>query len=151
MLVGAQSRALEINMSKIEKIDRNTCKNLRESLNRALELFAKSRGLEIKATNASYADHQVTFKLVCTLDSVDPDKIEFDRVCGLYHLKPEQYGKTITFNRKDYRLIGIVPRRPKYPVLAERDGKRYKLPGRALMGVVADADRSDLAMMLGGA
>ncbi len=111
----------------IEKITPAFCKKVRPELDAALVGVAKKYGLTITAGNGSYDDTSVTFKVQLVLDGVDKGKEEFDRVAFLFDLKPEDYGREITSRGRKYKLVGLKPNRPKYPVIGERDGKRYKL------------------------
>lgn len=108
------------------------CKKIRVALNMALEDIGKDLGLTITVGNGSYDDSSVTFKTECVLAGVDKAKEEFERDCRYFHIKPEAYGTSFTYGGKWYTLVGLKTNRPKYPVLAKRDGNNYKLPRKAI-------------------
>ena len=60
--------------------------------------------------------------------TLDPDQILFEALAEAYGLSPDDYHREFTTGHERFRLTGIDPRRPKYPVSAQRvkDGKGYK-------------------------
>jgi hypothetical protein len=64
-----------------------------------------------------------------------PDKFrkeasDFTARAFLYGLKPEYLGQTFCSRGKTYRVIGLKPNSPKYPVLVQQGGQVYKLSDR---------------------
>jgi len=117
---------------EITSIDRNTCKFLREQLDEALSAMALPLGLTAKAGSARYDGNTVDFKVTLALAGHDANRTEFDRCCIAFGLTPEDYGKEFQFRRKTWKLVGIKIRASKYPIIAEREGKRWKLPREAV-------------------
>ena len=66
--------------------------------------------------------------------TVDADKASFLKYCKMFGLTEADYGTTITFMRKKYTLIGIAPRRSKYPFIVKNEvGKRVLLTEDAVL------------------
>ena len=59
---------------------------------------------------------------------LDPDRMLFEALAEEYGLSPDDFGREFSTGRERFRVAGIDPRRPKYPVSATRvpDGKGYK-------------------------
>ncbi len=60
--------------------------------------------------------------------TLDPDRILFEALAEEFGLWPDDFGREFSTGRERFRVAGIDPRRPKYPVSATRipDGKGYK-------------------------
>lgn len=58
------------------------------------------------------------------------DKTMWDAYCSLYGLAKEHFGQTFVSQGIAYKITGIAPSRPKFPVSAERvhDGRGFKFP-----------------------
>ncbi len=50
----------------------------------------------------------------------DPGKDMFELLANGYGLKPTDYGREFSTGRETFRIVGIEPRRPKYPINVER-------------------------------
>lgn len=61
--------------------------------------------------------------------ALDPERLRFEPLAEAFGLSAEDYGRQFSTGRETFRLIGIDPRRPKYPISAERvpDGQGFKL------------------------
>ena len=114
-------------------LDRNFCKAIRPEIDKALEELGDKFGVEIKAGNARYTGNQVTFKLEASLvkddgSTFDPKRDEFSRICGRYGLQASDLDRVIETTRgQKIKIIGLNPKRRKYPVLIEdlMRGKEY--------------------------
>ncbi len=117
---------------EIKKITPAVCKKLRDEIDSRLAALAHTYGLTIHAGHASYDANAVTFKVECALAGFDRDKDDFDKTHFLFDLPADAYGKEFTFGGRKYTLVGLKPNRPKYPIIAARDGSNYKLPEQAV-------------------
>jgi len=129
---------------KITKIDRASCKKLRHLLNAELAPLAHRTGLKIEPGNASFDPAGfVTFKVRVELDGFDRDKHEYlESYYAIPGLEPEHYHTEFYYGRK-YKLVGVKPRSPKYPIVAEAlegpdGGKRFKLPRVAVAAILKE-------------
>lgn len=60
--------------------------------------------------------------------ALDPERLRFEALAEAFGLSPTDYGCHFATEREQFRITGIDPRRPKYPVSAERipDGQGFK-------------------------
>ncbi|WP_246018296.1 hypothetical protein [Pelagibacterium montanilacus] len=60
--------------------------------------------------------------------TMDPDRMMFEALAEEFGLSPDDFGREFSTGRDRFRVAGIDPRRPKYPISANRipDGKGYK-------------------------
>ena len=62
------------------------------------------------------------------LAALDPERLRFEALSEAFGLSPADYGRQFSTGREQFGITGIDPRRPKYPVSAERipDGQEFK-------------------------
>ena len=60
--------------------------------------------------------------------ALDPERLRFEALAEAFGLSAADYGRQFSTGRETFRIVGIDPRRPKYPVSAERipDGQGFK-------------------------
>lgn len=60
--------------------------------------------------------------------TIHPDGILFEVMAPGYGLQPEDFGREFSSRGERFRITGMDPRRPRYPVSVVRipDGKGYK-------------------------
>jgi hypothetical protein len=60
--------------------------------------------------------------------TIQPERMLFEAMALEYGLRPEDFGREFSSRGERFRITGIDPRRPRYPVSAVRipDGKVYK-------------------------
>jgi cell division ATPase FtsA len=122
----------------MKTINKDTLRLLREEINEAVNSVAEKHGIKIHAGNATYSHSgtNATFKLEVAIEKdgevIDKDAQSFLDYATLLGLEPEMLFKQFKAYGKTYKLVGYSPRAQKYPFLAERDGKRYKLPKDAV-------------------
>lgn len=60
--------------------------------------------------------------------ALDPERLRFEVLAAAFGLSPGDYGRQFSTGRELFRITGLDPRRPKYPVSAERipDGQGFK-------------------------
>lgn len=126
---------------KLEKITRKDCKTLRHALTSELADLGKKHGLIIKAGSASYTDNSVTFKVECLIAGFDQAKDNFERHAFMFDLTDDQFGAFFRYGKRTYKLVGLKPRSPKYPIIGEHDGSRYKLPEKAVASLLSSGSK----------
>lgn len=117
---------------------RDQVKRLKVSLQQVLDRAGKD--LKYKFTlGAGRFGTSASFKLECVPEGADSTaEQQFKRHCAAYGLKPTDLGKTFRSHGKTFKIVGLEPRRPKFPVIAEYlgTGTVYKFSaetvGRAL-------------------
>ena len=63
--------------------------------------------------------------------ALDPERLRFEVLAEAFGLSAEDYGRQFSTGREIFRIVGIDPRRPKYPISAERvsDGHGFNFTG----------------------
>ncbi|MCB9992023.1 MAG: hypothetical protein H6873_00020 [Hyphomicrobiaceae bacterium] len=111
------------------------CQRLQAEMLRACEVVAARHGLVVEPRDITNVDlrwgFDVTFRVSIPLPdgtALDPERLRFEALAEAFGLSPADYGRQFSTGREHYRITGIDPRRPKYPVSAERipDGQGFK-------------------------
>lgn len=121
-------------------MDRAKVKLLRDICQAALAEIAAKNKLEITVGRGSYTDNSVNFKLEIAelgTNGESPAVKDFDRYAGLFGLKPEDFGVMFTYGGRQFKLVEICPRRPKFPFVGEdiTTNKRFKF-GREIARLI---------------
>lgn len=126
----------------ITTIDRETCRELRETLQRALSLVLEHNGLLVSVGSARFTATTVDFKLSIAVkpraSQGGAAPVSAAEVKAAVHLRdkataqscdadPAWLGLTITHQGAQYRIAGLNPRKPKNCLMLVRvsDGKSF--------------------------
>ena len=115
---------------EIKQFSRAVCKSLAEEVTEALEPLAKKYGLTLENGSGSFTPASWTKKIIFKVgdDEVQrkAEEKRFKELASYYDLEPDDYGKTIQFAGKPYKIIGIRTKASKRPVQIQRyDGKIF--------------------------
>src|SRR5271157_1557244 len=129
----------------IKEFDKTNLTALRNDFDAAIKQVAAKHGIVIRLKTLRYdsvkANGNVEFIATGGANNADPQaaqlaiyKADFQRYASVFGLKPEQWGATIKSGAESYKLVGLKPKAPKRPVLAQsmRDGKIYILTESAI-------------------
>ena len=123
------------------EINKITLKEFRAEFVKAVTPLAEKLNIQINAGAIAYEQTGFRFR-VEVVNAGNPEeaqKLSFEKHCGSYGLKKEDYYKELKYNGKTFNLVGFKPKSSKYPLIAILNGKRYKLPFdekiRQLLGV----------------
>lgn len=109
-------------------------KKLRIEMDAALQAVAKANGVLIKTGSASYREASATFKVEVVAigdDAEDGDSLtngdataikaaaDWKTSAILFGLKPEWLGAKCSTAHGPFEIVGLIPRRRKYPVLVK--------------------------------
>jgi hypothetical protein len=125
----------------IKEFDKNNLTTLRNDFDTAMRQLAAKHGVRIRLKTLRYdtlkANGTVEFIAVGDANTAtDPQaaqlaiyKAEFAKYAASFGLKPEQHGSIIKSGRDTYKLVGLKPKAPKRPILAQNvaDGRIYIL------------------------
>lgn len=110
-------------------------KILRAEIDAALAQVAAKHDVQIKLGTGRFSAANASFKMEVATKTeegmtLSSEVTAFKAQARIFGLDPEDFGKTFHSGGKTYTISGLVPRRPKFPVLANclEDGKRYKFP-----------------------
>ena len=133
--------------NNVKVIDTVLLKVLRHEINEALKPVAQKYGIALAAGNASYTAKTFSYKLAGALpdDSgnvQDPRTIkameDYKRQAVLYGMKTEWLGRAFTYGGRNVKLIGLMPKRSKFPILVEdSEGKQRLFPYEAVKAILS--------------
>jgi hypothetical protein len=115
----------------IAKLDKQFLKELRDDIDAALAPLGAKHGLSLKAGNAAFSETTATFKLQVCLKTSSGEAITQERqnyiaYADTYGLKPEWLDQTFSSESRVFKIVGLLPRRSKNPVLCRTEnGKEY--------------------------
>lgn len=111
------------------------CDRLRRDLMDACRKVAETHGLMVEGGDLSDINLRHGFDIgfrvgIPTADGTlhSTEKAVFEAFAEEFGLNPSDYGRIFKTNGEAFRITGINPHRPKYPISAERlaDGRAYK-------------------------
>ncbi len=118
------------------KIDRDKVKTLREKIQRLLDNefgdpHNRLEGFSVRMGNASFTENNVTFKLEISVVGQDGTVLSkeaenFKRHAIFFGLKDVELGRSFRVMGHDYVIAGLLPKSKQYPIIGERNGKRFK-------------------------
>jgi len=112
-------------MTKITQFTKSNLPALRTAIDAALKAVGDAHGIELRAGNCTFDSVKVTFKLEGkVLDAKvneQKEKSDFLAYCGLFNLRPEDFGtiftSTISGGRTEtLTLVGFELKRRKFPI-----------------------------------
>ncbi|MFC3530475.1 hypothetical protein ACFOMH_20115 [Paracoccus mangrovi] len=111
------------------------CQRLQQDMLKACQDVAARHGLVVEAKDIAGIDLRWGFDLAFRVSipmadgtALDPERLRFEALAEAYGLSPADFGRLFSTGRESFRITGIDPRRPKYPVSAVRipDGQGFK-------------------------
>jgi len=121
----------------------NGFQQLKGELLAELAALGKRHGLEFDVEGGRFDSTSflmpLAIRAIPAAGQMSHAESEFARYCSRYGLLPEDYGAEFTSGGYRFRLVGIKPSRPKYPLQCERvgDGKVYKWHASIVSQIVA--------------
>ena len=73
--------------------------------------------VDIEVQKINYGDVSFNCNLLVKKADIDSDRIEWNKVCGIYGLTNEDYKRVILIDGKRYQLKQINTRKRKYPII----------------------------------
>ena len=111
------------------------CKAIEAEMLRACAEVAARHGLMVEGLGVQAMDLRWNFEFGVRVSiplpdgsTLDPERLLFEALAEEYGLSPDDFGREFSTGQEWFRVAGINPRRPKYPISATRllDGKGYK-------------------------
>ena len=111
------------------------CKTIEAEMLKACAEVAARHGLVAEGLGMQAMDLRWNFEFGVRVSiplpdgsTLDPDRILFEALAEEFGLSRDDFGREFSTGRETFRVAGIDPRRPKYPISATRipDGKGYK-------------------------
>ena len=113
-------------------MDKQTVRRIAAEAQVALDEVAARHGMTVKIGGGSFNPEGGTFTPKVTFSEGDAERKSFEQVAHLFNLTAQDYGRTFTYGGKEYTLVGLNTRAPRYPLIVERGGKRFKMPEEVL-------------------
>ncbi len=112
-------------------ISKQQMKDIRRYLENLLESNPSDLGIKFTVGNARYTSNTCNFKIEGATIGEDgrvfsEEANNFKLYAADYGLDPEDLGRKFTDRGQVFTITGINPRRPKFPISVESDGKSYK-------------------------
>lgn len=127
----------------ITNFNRLTLDELRRKLDAAAKLVGDNLGIKIAVGGIKFTPTNCTIKLeAAVIDTTGAVAVvrtreveDFAAFCGMFSLRTDDLGKDFVFRGCLYRITGLKPSAPKFPVIAERvhDKKGFKFPAHAVL------------------
>ena len=111
------------------------CQRLQREMLKVCQEVAARHGLVVEARDITGVDlrwgFDAAFRVSIPLQdgtALDPERLRFEALAEAFGLSPADFGRQFSTGRELFKITGIDPRRPKYPVSAERipDGQGFK-------------------------
>jgi len=111
------------------------CKAIEAEMLRACAEVAARHGLMVEGLGVQAMDLRWNFEFGVRASiplpdgsTLDPERLLFEALAEEYGLSPDDFGREFSTGQEWFRVAGINPRRPKYPISAKRlvDGKGFK-------------------------
>lgn len=111
------------------KFERDTVKEFRKNLEGVLQDLEMRYGVTFSIGTIKYTSDIARMELKCVSGlGEDAERLEFEKYCGRYGLKPEDYKKTVRSDGLSCQLIGfdLKARKYKYIIYDPLIGRNYK-------------------------
>lgn len=111
------------------------CQRLQQEMLKACQEVAARHGLVVEAKEITGMNlcwgFDAAFRVSIPMadgTALDPERLRFEALAEAFGLSPADFGRQFSTGRESFRITGIDPRRPKYPVSAQRipDGQGFK-------------------------
>ena len=129
----------------ITTFDRSALRLISDEVEAAVQAIAERHGLTIKAAGGVYGTNEGSVKLVVKVkqaaSGLSADEDTFRKYAQLYGLEPAWFGQTFRSGGRTYTISGISLTSRTRPVIADREGKRFKFDTEDIRRVMAQAVR----------
>jgi hypothetical protein len=111
------------------------CETLQHEMLEACRKVAADHGLLVEETGMTNVNLRWGFELGFRVSiplsdgsALNPEQLRFEALAEGFGLSPDDCGREFNTGRESFRITGIEPRRPKYPISAKRvsDGQDFK-------------------------
>lgn len=118
---------------------REQARRLRQGITPHVLAFAEAQGLTLEIGSTRFDSGTVTFKITLSEPGASEAQAESDyrALCPLYGLDSNDFCKGFVVAGSTYKIVAIIGRRPKSPILIERaDGKRFKTSAEFVLRIL---------------
>lgn len=126
-----------------QTIDRAKARAIQDELAEAVRPILEAHGLKVAKGRASYdvGMFRFTVEAHSTGDN-DPKVVDWGRYAEGFGLPKGALGREMTYGSKRFRIVGLLPSRRRFPVVATRldDGKELLLEAESVKRALARED-----------
>lgn len=111
------------------KFEKDTIQEFRKNLEGVLQDLEMRYGVTFSIGTIKYSKDVARMELKCIAGiGEDAERLEFERYCGRYGLKPEDYRRSVYSDGLSYQLTGfdLKAKKYKYIIYDPLMGKNYK-------------------------
>lgn len=119
---------------KMKSLTKSGMQQIRKAVETALKDIGVELGISLQLGRGSFRETEGHFRLNVLASGEENggkpvEEVNWGLHCTRYGFEVSDFGKMIEAHGMRFRIVGIMPSRPKYPILAERlsDGRKYKL------------------------
>ncbi len=120
-------------------LTRQLVAQIQRDINEALASVAAKHNLTLEPSRARYSDSNIKVTLELNVQTESGEPADFSRHAQILGLPADCFGKHIMVNGKQMVICGLKLRNRKYPVLANADGKTFKLTERMVLDALERA------------
>jgi hypothetical protein len=129
-------------------MDRNKADQIISAVREAVAAVEAKYGIKLAPAKGTYTNDNLKVRLEFSEPTksgefMDSEAKELQKYASIYGLPEDAYGKEFYDNGRKYKVVGIAPRRSRFPIIVQReDGKKFKYPldlVKFKLGVVATA------------
>jgi hypothetical protein len=124
----------------IKKFDKKSLELMRTEIQEALNKIKKKHDLDVlKIGGITYESDGSGFTTRITAKTAGGNKSNFERVCSVYKLSPENYMETFEYRGDQYIVTGINTRAKKMPIQCRKVGteETYKFPENLVFNLLS--------------
>lgn len=120
---------------KINQFDTSNLKEIRTEIDNALKSVSDKFKISLKVGNITYSANEFRAKLEAAIQTSNASGMSTKQIKAIENLRnygdmfdvsEKDLNKTFTSGNRTFKFVGLMPSRPKFPVLAE-DVKTNKL------------------------
>lgn len=122
----------------IERFSPENLRRVREAVEKQLQPLADLYGMEIQCLSTGCNEYEAELQLTFTKlpqQGKSAEQVKWERFASRYGMKPEDFGKLVHLNGRDYTIVGLDTKARKNNVLLSRNGRRYKAQPSDILGV----------------
>lgn len=130
---------------KITTFDRAAHRTLSAAINQALKSVGDTYGVDLTCAGGLHGTNKGMVKVEVVVrdngSGISGVQADFNRTCHWFGLKPSDYGRQFSVDGTIYKITGVNPNAPKYPIMAERlyDGRSFKFTESGVKNKLAAA------------
>jgi hypothetical protein len=114
-------------------MDKVKAKALHTELDEAVRAVAAKHGMDITKSRGAFSDGLFRLNVEIAEDGKSSEASAFTQLAHVYGLRANMLNSLVTLHGQTYRIVGLLPRSTKFPVVVENaDGRKLKVTASAI-------------------